>query len=89
MKYDMKQRLNMAYHGVDADELENPKQELPPVQERIDKLKRLLDREERGGKKIPDDRLKHYKAQLEVYNTLLHPDQNKKRSLWKSIWGGK
>lgn len=79
MKYNMKQRLNMAYHGVDADELENPKQKLPPVERRIEKLERLIEED--------SPRKSHYAEQLKVYKTLLHPEQKEKRGIWKSIWG--
>lgn len=86
MKYNMKQRLNMAYHGVDADELENPKQKLPPLEKRIEKLQRLLDNPPKNRSK---ERMQHYKEQLEVYRTLQHPEQKQKRGIWQSLWGGK
>lgn len=79
MKYDHKQRMNMAYHGVDADELENPKQKLPPVESRMSKLKRLIDNNH--------PRKEGYVKQLKVYQTLLHPEQAKMRGIWNSLWG--
>lgn len=80
MKYNHKQRLNMAYHGVDADELENPKQKIPSVEARIEKLERYI------NAKHP--RSDHYKQQLQVYKTLLHPEQKQKRGLWQSLFKG-
>lgn len=79
-KYNHKQRLNMAYHGVDADELENPKQKLPPVEKRIEKLERYI--------KAGHPRSDEYKKQLQVYKTLLHPEQKKARGIWQSLFGG-
>lgn len=80
MKHDMKQRLSMAYHGVDADELENPKQKIPPIEQRIKKLERLIESNH--------PKSKHYVEQLKIYKTLLHPEQKEKRGLWKRVFGG-
>lgn len=62
MKYNHRQRMEMATYGVDADELENPKQSLPPLDERIKKLERYM--------KDDHPRSEEYKKKLEVYRTL-------------------
>lgn len=79
MKYNMKQRLEMAYHGVDADELENTKQQLPSLEDRMDKLERYIDRGHPRSNK--------YEEQLRVYKTLKDPQQAKDRKAWNRVWG--
>lgn len=78
MKYNMKQRMEMAYHGVDADELENPKQSLPPVKDRMAKLRRYMEKDHPHSA--------HYKEQMRVYEVLLDPSRKKERNLWQRIW---
>jgi hypothetical protein len=72
----------MASMGIDPDKLENPKQEIPPVQKRIDKMRRYV--------KDHHPRSKEYKEKLQVYELLQNPKQEFKqtRSIWKSLFGG-
>ena len=79
MKYNHRQRLEMAYHGVDADELENPKQKLPPVKKRMEKLERRI----KEGHPRSDD----YEKQLQVYRTLIDPSRAKEKKGWDRFWG--
>lgn len=80
MKFTHEQRMEMAYFGVDPDQMENPKQELPTVDQRINKMKRYI---EEGH---PDS--KEYKEKIKVYQVLKGEAPKKNRNFFKKIFGG-
>ena len=81
MRYSHEQRLQMASMGIDPDQMENPKQKLPPVEQRVKKLKRYI--------KNHHPRSQKYKEALKVYEMLDNPVKQPDKGFWKTFFGGK